>query len=156
LFKNPTQLSKQVADLLAANKLLEKELASYKAKAAVGMKDELIKEIVEIGGYKVLTKKLSGIDMEGMKTLAYSIEQSVGDVIVMFGLDAGEKANLQLLISKGLVSDNLNAGQIIREVSKHIQGGGGGQPFFATAGGKNPEGISAALEELKNKISSIA
>jgi len=156
LFKNPTQLSKQVADLLAANKLLEKELASYKAKAAVGMKDELIKEIVEIGGYKVLTKKLSGIDMEGMKTLAYSIEQSVGDVIVMFGLDAGEKANLQLLISKGLVSDNLNAGQIIREVSKHIQGGGGGQPFFATAGGKNPKGISAALEELKNKISSIA
>jgi len=104
----------------------------------------------------VLTKKLSGIDMEGMKTLAYSIEQSVGDVIVMFGLDAGEKANLQLLISKGLVSDNLNAGQIIREVSKHIQGGGGGQPFFATAGGKNPKGISAALEELKNKISSIA
>jgi len=156
LFKNPTQLSKQVADLLAANKSLEKELASYKAKEAVGMKDELIKEIVEIGGYKVLTKKLSGIDMEGMKTLAYSIEQRVGDVILMFGLDAGEKANLQLLISKALVNDDLNAGQIIREVSKHIQGGGGGQPFFASAGGKNPKGISAALEELKNKISALA
>jgi len=156
LFKNPTLLSKQVADLLAANKSLEKELASYKAKEAVGMKDELIKEIVEIGGYKVLTKKLSGIDMEGMKTLAYSIEQRVGDVILMFGLDAGEKANLQLLISKALVNDDLNAGQIIREVSKHIQGGGGGQPFFASAGGKNPKGISAALEELKNKISALA
>ena len=74
----------------------------------------------------------------------------------MFGLDAGDKANLQLLISKSLVSDDLNAGNIIREVSKHIQGGGGGQPFFASAGGKNPDGISAALDELKNKISSLA
>ncbi len=156
LFKNPTQLSKQVSDLLAANKSLEKELSSFKAKEAVGLKDDLIKEIEEISGYKVLTKKLSGIDMEGMKTLAYSIEQSVGDVILMFGLDAGDKANLQLLISKSLVSDDLNAGNIIREVSKHIQGGGGGQPFFASAGGKNPDGISAALDELKNKISSLA
>ena len=156
LFKNPTQLSKQVSDLLAANKSLEKELSSFKAKEAVGLKDDLIKEIEEISGYKVLTKKLSGIDMEGMKTLAYSIEQSVGDVILMFGLDAGDKANLQLLISKSLVSDDLNAGNIIREVSKHIQGGGGGQPLFASAGGKNPDGISAALDELKNKISFLA
>ena len=60
---------------------------------------------------------------------------------------------LSCYISKDLVEDkNLNAGQVVRELGKHIQGGGGGQPFFATAGGKNPNGIEAALIEAKNYI----
>ncbi len=71
----------------------------------------------------------------------------------MFGSEQDGKAFLTCYISKELVADkNLNAGKVVRELGKHIQGGGGGQPFFATAGGKNPEGIDKALKEAKNYL----
>ena len=75
----------------------------------------------------------------------------VDNLFVLFGSKAGGKALLTCYISKELVaSKNLNAGQIVRELGKYIQGGGGGQPFFATAGGKNPEGVVKALEASRD------
>ena len=72
---------------------------------------------------------------------------------MLFGAENDGKAILSCYISKELVAEKgLNAGQVVRELGKHIQGGGGGQPFFATAGGKNPSGIAQALEEAKNYI----
>ncbi len=152
LFKNPKNVSKQVSALMEANKALEKELAGLKSEKAAGMKDELLGQVETINGVKVLTTKVDGLDMDGLKTLAYSLEQSIEEGIILLGLDAGPKANLLLLISKGLVSDSLNAGTMIRTLAKHIQGGGGGQPFFATAGGKNAAGFDAAFAELKGMI----
>lgn len=149
MFKNPTNVSKQVNDLLETQKSLEKELATLKSEKAAGMKDTLLDKIETINGTKVLATQVEGLDMDGLKTLAYSLEQSMGDGIVLLGLDAGEKANLMLLISNSLTSDTLDAGKIIRKIAQHIQGGGGGQPFFATAGGKKASGIPAAIEELK-------
>lgn len=154
-FKNPTQIGKQVADLMSQNKSLEKQVAGFKSQQAAGLKDDLVKEVEDIAGYKFLGKQIDDVDMDGLKTLAYSLEQSIGDSIILLGLDAGEKANLLLLISKNIVNDQLHAGQIIRKIARHIQGGGGGQPFFASAGGKNPAGISAAIEELKTTLVSL-
>ena len=151
-FKNPKNITKQIADLIAAHKLLEKEMTQLKSEKASGMKDELVKGVVEINGYKVLTAKLKDVDMNAAKTLAYQLEQTIGDSIVLLGLDNGEKANLILLISKNLVSEKLNAGAIIRQISAHIKGGGGGQPFFATAGGKDSSGLDQSLTALKEII----
>ncbi|MFT4537480.1 MAG: alanyl-tRNA synthetase [Saprospiraceae bacterium] len=154
LFKNPTNTVKNVKSILEENKVLEKTLLQFKAEKASSMKDDLLEEIEVVNGVKYLGKVLQGIDMSGLKTLAYNIEQSVGDVIVLFGIEQGGKANLQLLISKNLIKDNLKAGQIIRQISKNIQGGGGGQDFFATAGGKNPDGLDRAIEEGRSMITS--
>lgn len=150
LFKSPVNTQKQIEDLMATNKALEKELAGLKSEKAAGLKDEYLKEVETIGGINFLGKQVEGLDMDGLKTLAYNIEQSVGNAVIVFGLAAEGKANLQLLISKDLVSDTLDAGKIIRQISKHIRGGGGGQPFFASAGGKNPDGILVAIEECKS------
>ena len=75
-------------------------------------------------------------------------------MFILFGTEQNGKALLSCYISKELVAlKNLNAGTVVRELGKHIQGGGGGQPFFATAGGKNPAGIEKALEEAKGYLS---
>ncbi len=152
LFKNPVNVSKQVRDLLEANKALEKELSSVRSEKASGMKDSLMSQVITLNGIKVLTAKIEGLDMEGLKTLGYSLEKSLDKSVILLGLDTGEKANLMLLISKELTSEILDASKIIRKIARHIQGGGGGQSFFATAGGKNPKGIEHAINELREII----
>jgi alanyl-tRNA synthetase len=88
-----------------------------------------------------------------MKDLAFEIGGEVDNLFLVFGSNHNGKALLSCYISKNLVTEkDLNAGKIIRDLGKHIQGGGGGQPFFATAGGKNPDGISAALQASKDII----
>ncbi|HIN97724.1 MAG TPA: alanine--tRNA ligase, partial [Flavobacteriaceae bacterium] len=93
------------------------------------------------------------LDAGGMKDLAFEIGGEVDNLFLLFGSKSNGKALLSCYISKELVAEkNLNAGQIVRELGKHIQGGGGGQPFFATAGGKNPDGVEKALEVAKDFI----
>ena len=88
-----------------------------------------------------------------MKDLAFEMGGEVDNLFILFGSKQNGKALLTCYISKELAADkSLNAGQIVRELGKHIQGGGGGQPFFATAGGKNPDGIDEALSAAKQYI----
>ena len=85
--------------------------------------------------------------------MCFELGSEFKNLFLLFGSEQDGKALLTCYISKELVADKgLNAGQVVRELGKHIQGGGGGQPFFATAGGKNPNGIDAALNEAKNYI----
>ena len=85
-----------------------------------------------------------------MKDLAFEMGQNRDDLFLLLGSRQNGKALLSCYISKELTADGkLDAGTIVRELGKHIQGGGGGQPFFATAGGKNPDGIAAALTAAK-------
>lgn len=153
LFKNNVQTPKQVSDLIEANKLLEKELATLKSEKANSMKGDLVNMVENKGSYNLLIAELEDIDNNDAKNLAYSLEQSVENLVLLFALKSDDKVNLQILINKSVVSDQLDAGKIIKQISKHIRGGGGGQPFFATAGGKNPDGVSAAITDFKAIIS---
>ena len=93
------------------------------------------------------------LDTAGIKDLCFEIGNTMDNLFLLFGAEANGKATLSCYISKDLVaSKGLNAGQIVRELGKYIQGGGGGQPFFATAGGKHPAGISEALEAAEGFI----
>jgi len=93
------------------------------------------------------------LDASGMKDLCFELGNEFSNLFILFGAEQNDKALLSCYISKELVADqDLNAGQVVRELGKHIQGGGGGQPFFATAGGRNPDGIDTALSEAKNYI----
>ncbi len=106
----------------------------------------------EINGIQFLAKKLD-LDAAGIKDVCFDLGSNVDNLFLLFATESEGKALLTCYISKELVTNKgLNAGQVVRELGKYIQGGGGGQPFFATAGGKNPEGINEALDKAKKYI----
>jgi alanyl-tRNA synthetase len=99
-----------------------------------------------------LAKKVD-LDAAGIKDISFELGQNKKDLFLLFASEKDGKAILSCYISKELVNNRkLNAGTIVRELGKYIQGGGGGQPFFATAGGKNPAGIPEALEKAKDYL----
>ena len=116
-------------------------------------KDDLVKSAKEVNGIKLVTKKLDGIDSKTAKTLAHNVSKELGEGVVLFGLVNEDKVQLMLLITNELTESNgLHAGNIIRELAKEIKGGGGGQPFFATAGGKDPNGLENAFAKLEGML----
>ncbi|MFT6334915.1 MAG: alanyl-tRNA synthetase [Saprospiraceae bacterium] len=153
LFKGTKDVHKSVTDLQDENKALRKDIEALMASQAGDMKDDLVKAALEINGIKLVIQKLQGIDNKTAKTLAHNIANDLGEAVVLFGLVDGDKVQLMLLISESLTkSKKLHAGNLIRELAKEVGGGGGGQPFFATAGGKNPNGLDNAFEKLKELL----
>ncbi|KAA3624331.1 MAG: alanine--tRNA ligase [Flavobacterium sp.] len=135
------------------NTALQKQIQQLQKDKAKGLKGNLKNELEEINGVQFLAKEVS-LDAAGMKDLAFELGAEVENLFLLFGSNHEDKALLTCYISKDIVAaKNLNAGAIVRELGKHIQGGGGGQPFFATAGGKNPQGIKAALEAARAYLS---
>jgi len=147
--KNAKDPIKAIASLQDENTALKKQLEQLLKEKAGSLKGDLKNEITELNGVNFLAKKID-LDPKGIKDLAHELGGELDNLFLFFGAENEGKVTLTCYISKDLVaSKNLHAGTIVRELGKHIQGGGGGQPFFATAGGKNPAGIDAALEEVK-------
>ncbi len=150
--KNPQDTIKAVVSLQDENAKLKKQLEQLLKDKAKGMKTELAAQIIEMNGIKFLSTQVD-LDANGAKDLAYELGQNQTNLFVVFGTVSEDKPMLTCYISKELVADkNLNAGQVVRELGKYIQGGGGGQAFFATAGGKNAAGMKEALENAKQFI----
>jgi alanyl-tRNA synthetase len=144
--KNPQDTMKAVVSLQDENAKLKKQVEQLLKDKAKGMKTELAAQIIEINGVNFLSTEVD-LDANGAKDLAYELGQNQTNLFLVFGTVSEDKPMLTCYISKELVaSRNLNAGQVVRELGKYIQGGGGGQPFFATAGGKNAAGMKEALE----------
>ncbi|HJS00455.1 MAG TPA: alanine--tRNA ligase [Flavobacterium sp.] len=145
--KNPQDAVKAVVSLQDENAKLKKQLEALLKEKAKNMKAELANELQEVNGVQFLAKQVD-LNPEGAKDLAYELG-NLGDNLFLVLATAEEgKPMLSCYISKELVADkSLNAGQVVRELGKFIQGGGGGQPFFATAGGKNVAGIPEALSK---------
>ena len=149
--KNPQDPIKAIASLQEENARLHKELEQLKREQAKQLKGELKSEFVAVGDVQCLTKRLD-LDLATLKDLAFMLGEEVKDAFILFGAAQEDgKALLLCYINKELAKNKgLDAGKIVRELGKCIQGGGGGQPFFATAGGKKPEGIAEALEKVKS------
>jgi|TARA_R100000479_G_scaffold21607_1_gene8273 alanyl-tRNA synthetase len=144
---------KAVSSLQEENNALQKQVQELLKDKAKNLKGDLKNELETVNGINFLAKEVD-LDASGMKDLAFEMGGEVDNLFILFGSKQNGKALLTCYISKDLATDKkLNAGQIVRELGKHIQGGGGGQPFFATAGGKNPEGINEALNKAKDYIS---
>jgi len=145
--KNPQDTLKAVVNLQEENAKLAKQIEALMKDKVKGMKSELVSEMKEIDGVKFLAKQID-LNPEGAKDLAYEIGNTGQNIFLLLATADEGKPMLTCYISKELVaSKNLNAGQVVRELGKYIQGGGGGQPFFATAGGKNVDGIREALDK---------
>ena len=153
LFKNPKNTTKVVSDLQDENKDLKKQLESFKLQAASSMQKDLLNDFAEVNGINFLAKEIEMDDAKIAKTLISNLEKNKGKAVILLGVKSGPKVQLMLQISKELIASNdLHAGNIIRDLAKHIDGGGGGQDFFASAGGSKAEGIPAAIEALKAMI----
>ncbi|WP_432222212.1 alanine--tRNA ligase [Flavobacterium sp. TMP13] len=146
VLKNAQDPIKAVVSLQEDNAKLKKQLEVLLKDKAKNMKGDLAKELQEINGIQFLAKQVD-LNAEGAKDLAYELGTLGTNLFLVLATVEEGKPMLTCYISKELVADRkLNAGQVVRELGKHIQGGGGGQPFFATAGGRNAEGIPLALE----------
>jgi len=152
LLNNAKEPVKALQNLQEENASLKKQIETLLKDKAKSLKGDLKNEIAEINGVNFLAKNVD-LDAAGMKDLCFELGNELDNLFVLFGSEQEGKALLTCYISKELVSEKgLNAGQVVRELGKHIQGGGGGQPFFATAGGKNPKGIDEAIKAAKNYL----
>lgn len=152
ILNNPKVVPQAVADLRAENAALKKELDQLKADKAKGLTKQLEQKLQVRGDFNFIAEKVD-VEAAGMKDLLFELGQKNERLVALLGAIVEGKALLSLYISKSLVAEkNLDAGHIIRALGKHIQGGGGGQPFFATAGGKNPEGLDKALEAIGDLV----
>ena len=150
--KNPKDLIKAVEDLLAKNNSLTKEIEVLQREKAMNVKGELKSKIETINGINFLGTTVN-LDGGSIKDILFQLKGEVDNFFGVIGGNEGDKCTISIILSDSIIADKgLNAGNLVREVAKHIQGGGGGQPFFATAGGKNPAGLKAAIEECKGKI----
>lgn len=150
--KNPQDVVKSINSLQDENNKLKKQIEQLLKEKAKNLKGELLSEIQEINGVNFLAKKVD-LDANGAKDLAYELGSGLENLFLVLGTITDDKPTLTCYVSKELtISNNLNAGQVVRELGKYIQGGGGGQAFFATAGGKNPNGIDEALENAKSFV----
>lgn len=146
LLNNAKDPVKAVLSLQEENSKLKKEVEQLLKAKAKNLKGDLLGDLTAINGVQFLAKKID-LDPAGIKDLSFEMGANATDMFLLFAAENDGKATLSCYISKELAAEKgLNAGTIVRELGKYIQGGGGGQPFFATAGGKNPAGIPEALE----------
>ncbi|RLD26437.1 MAG: alanine--tRNA ligase, partial [Bacteroidetes bacterium] len=147
--KNPV---KAITDLQQENLNLKKQIEGFLKDKAKNIISELYNELTEINNIQFLAKELD-LDASGIKNISFELGKKHKNLFLLFGTQQNGKPLLSCYISKEIVSDKgLDAGKVVRELGKLIRGGGGGQPFFATAGGSYPEGIKDALEKAKGYI----
>ena len=152
LLNNAKEPVKALQNLQEENTGLKKQIETLLKDKAAAIKGELKNELEDINGVKFLAKKLD-LDAGGLKDVAFELGSQFDNLFLLFATEQNGKALLSCYISKELVvSKGLNAGQVVRELGKYIHGGGGGQPFFATAGGKKPDGIDEALDNAKKYL----
>ena len=151
LFNNSPQLMTAIRKTLEENAELGKQVGEYVREQIAEKKRQLLEKRVEVGGVRLFLVE-KGVPSEVVKDIAFQIAGELHEPFVFIAACvelSSSKPSLTLMISKDLVeSRGWNASQLLRAAAKHIQGGGGGQPHFATAGGKNIDGLKAAVEEL--------
>ena len=153
LFKNPTRTAQNVEALQEENKALAKEIEQLQNAQAGALKDDLKKNVSQIDGVNFIAAKLPLNDGKAIKTLAMQLEQELGDALIVFAAEVKGKPQIMVSISKSIVeAKGLNAGKIVNELAAEIGGRGGGQAFFATAGGKDLNGLANAIVKAKEMM----
>lgn len=155
LLKSPKDLKKSVESLLVERNELKKEIENLHARQAVAIKQELIKVVKEVNGYNFIAAEVALPNADALKKLAFELKNEVANVVVVLAADIVGKPQIAVIIEESLVKEKgFNAGNAVRELAKQIQGGGGGQPFFATAGGKNLSGLANVITKAEELFGS--
>ena len=148
LLNNAPDLMTTIQKAISENKELQAQVEQFKAQKAQQLKQMLIEKAREVNGVKVIAGVLP-LEPQHAKDIAFQLRgQFAEHLLVVIGSEVAGKPTLTVSISDDLVAEGKNAGQYVREAGKLIQGGGGGQPHFATAGGKNAEGLKSAVDKI--------
>ncbi|MDJ1496108.1 alanine--tRNA ligase [Cytophagaceae bacterium DM2B3-1] len=153
LLKNPKDVKKAIADLLEEKGKLTKQVEVYENQQLQIVKEELIKKIQIANGVQVVAEKVSVPSVEALRQLAYDLKAKMDQAFIVLAADIQGKPQIAVIIAEELVKEkNLHAGNIVKELAKEIKGGGGGQPFFATAGGSDVNGLDRVVEKGKQLV----
>ncbi|MBO5158337.1 MAG: alanine--tRNA ligase [Lachnospiraceae bacterium] len=145
----PATAVEKVEHLLAEVKALQSENESLKSKAAKDALGDVMNQVEEVNGMKVLATKVEGVDMNGLRELGDQLKEKIGEGIVVIASNVDGKVNLMATATDGAMKAGAHAGNLIKEIAKLVGGGGGGRPNMAQAGGKNPAGIDDAIAKAK-------
>ncbi len=143
----PANLTDRLEKLMAEVKALQSENESLKSKAAKDALGDVMDQIQEIGGVKLLATSVSGVDMNGLRELGDQMKEKLGEGVVVIASDCDGKVNLIAMATDGAIKQGAHAGNLIKAIAGKVGGGGGGRPNMAQAGGKNPAGIPDAVAE---------
>ena len=153
VLNNTQNLKKSVEDLLAQNSRLQKQIEEFERKAASGIKQELKNKIQLINGVNVIAEVIQLDSAQAVKDLAFQLKGEIDNLFLALGSVIGGKPSISVMIAENLVAEKgLNAGVVVREAAKEMQGGGGGQAFYATAGGKDISGLAAAVDKARSFV----
>jgi alanyl-tRNA synthetase len=153
LLKNPKDLIATTKNLLDEKHALEKKLEVYQQEQANQLKDKLALKAVKQNGYHLILEKVSVPTADVLKNIAYGLRNQFDDLLLVLAADVDGKPQVAVMIGEKLAQTNTyHAGNLVKELAKEIDGGGGGQPFFATAGGKNLSGLDAVTEKARKLI----
>ena len=153
ILKAPNKVAEKVEKLVEQNKELSRQIEALQKEKVKYIKLDLKSNIQEINGFNVITANLDIPNADMMKQISFDLRGEVKDLFLVLGANIKGKAMLSVMLGNELIGKGLNANTFIKEASKEIQGGGGGQPFYATAGGKNPSGIDNAIAKCVELIS---
>ncbi len=148
----PANVAEKAEHLLAENKALHSELESMKSKAAKDALGDVMNQVTEVKGVKLLAAKVSGVDMNGLRDLGDQLKEKLGEGVILLASDLDGKVNLVAMATEDAMAKGAHAGNLIKGIAALVGGGGGGRPNMAQAGGKNPGGIEAAIAEAKNVL----
>ena len=154
LLKHPKDILRSIEQLHEQNAELSKQIERLVREKAKFIFAELIGKIQKINGINFIVEKIELDSAEAIKTLSFELKNKIENLFLVLGANVNGKPSLTVMLSDNLVKEkNLHAGNIVKELAKEINGGGGGQPFYATAGGTNAAGLSNALASAKKLIS---
>lgn len=149
----PDNLSDKIAHMLSENKTLHGEVESLKSKMAKDAAGDLLQQVKEVAGMKLLAASLEEVDMNGLRELGDQLKEKLGEGVVVLAAANGGKVNLMVTATDDAVKKGAHAGNLIKAIAGCVGGGGGGRPNMAQAGGKNPAGIASALEKAAEVLS---
>ena len=148
----PDKLEEKITHLLAENKALHSEVESLKSKLAKDAMGDVMNQIVEVKGVKLLATRVDGVDMNGLRDLGDQLKEKIGEGVVVIASANEGKVNLMVTATKEAMDKGAHAGNLIKAIASLVGGGGGGRPNMAQAGGKNPAGIDDALAKAKEVL----
>ena len=143
----PDNLAEKIAHLTAENKALHSEVESLKSKLAQDAMGDVMDQVQEIKGVKLLAAEVDGVDMNGLRDLGDQLKEKLGEGVVVLASAKDGKVNLIAMATDAAMKQGAHAGNLIKGIAALVGGGGGGRPNMAQAGGKNPAGIDAAIAE---------
>jgi alanyl-tRNA synthetase len=151
----PANLAERLEHLTAELKALQSENESLKSKAAKDALGDVMEQVQEIKGVKLLATSVAGVDMNGLRDLGDQLKEKLGEGVIVLASECDSKVNLVAMATDGAMKQGAHAGNLIKAIAGKVGGGGGGRPNMAQAGGKNPAGIPDALAEAAQALTGM-